>query len=149
MLYLKEMHKMRLLQTSIILSILLSNRADASFYSAKDKLNYTQEQLLSDFDLVVLTSKDCSACKQLQIILEKCELPHDFKTAWVESQATGYKFQIGSIRKIKTSEKTIQKITSLTPKSFLNGKPFKEGLFKCNELKTEMLNDPPARLGNL
>lgn len=145
---------MQLLQTFIIFCILLSNRAGASFYSEKDKLNYTREQLLSNFDLVVLTSKDCVACKQLLVNLEKCELPHNFKTAWVGSQVTGYKFQIdsifiSSISKIKTSKKTIQKLTSVTPKSFFKGEPFKEGLFSCNELKTQILNDSSASAGNL
>jgi hypothetical protein len=149
LLYLKEMTHVPMLKIFLIFAFFLSSIVEASFYAIEDKMTYDYKQLLSNFDLVVLTSKDCAPCKQLMINLENCAFPPGFKVAWVGSQTNRYKPQTGSISKIKSSEKTIQKLTSITPKSFLIGKPFREGLFGCNELKTEISNDPSARAGNL
>jgi hypothetical protein len=147
------MFKIQLLQACVLASFLFSIRIEASFYSINNKLNYTFDKLLSDFDFVVLTSKNCKACKQLQNNLEKCVLPHKIKIAWVGSELASYKFQKSTnsfnISKIKTSEKKIQKLTTITPKSFLNAKPFRDGLFNCIELNTEILSDSTARANNL
>ncbi len=118
-----------------IVLILGSTRADASFYSTLDNTEYTYADLLSDFDLVVLTSKDCQACKNLQFQIHKCKMPDNFKVAWVSSQVSKYEFHRNTIEKVKTTEKNIQKLTRVTPKSILRGRSFKEGVFDCKELE--------------
>lgn len=118
-----------------ILLVLHSFGAEASFYSTLNNTEYAYEDLLSDFDLVVLTSKDCPACKNLQLKIQKCNIPDNFKIAWVGSKVSKYQFRRNNIEKIKTTEKNIQKLTQVTPKSILKGHAFKDGVFECNELE--------------
>jgi hypothetical protein len=129
------MRKNRLSLSFCILLVLHSTGANASFYSTLNNTRYNYEDLLSDFDLVILTSKDCSACKNLQSEIQKCPLPHNFRVAWVGSQASKYQFRKGNFAKIKTSEKTIRKLTQVTPKTILKGHAFKDGVFDCKELE--------------
>jgi len=118
-----------------ILLVLYSIGANASFYSTLNNTRYTYEDLLSDFDLVVLTSKNCSACKNLQSEIQKCTLPENFRIAWVGSQISNDQIRRNNFEKIKTSEKTIQKLTQVVPKTILKGHAFKAGVFDCKELE--------------
>lgn len=129
------MRKNGLSLTYFILLIFISFRSNASFYSTLNNTEYTYADLLSNFDLVVLTSKDCPACKNLQSEVQKCLLPNHFKVAWVGSQVSRYKFHRNNFEKIKTSEKNIQKLTQVTPKTILKGQTFKKGVFDCKELE--------------
>jgi hypothetical protein len=118
-----------------ILLILNSFKTEASFYSTTNNARYTYEELLSNFDLVVLTSKDCIACKNLLNEIQKCSMPAHFKVAWVGSQVSKYQFYRNNFSKIKTSEKNIEKLTQVTPKTILKGRVFKEGAFGCKEFE--------------
>lgn len=131
----KIMRKNGLSLSFCMLLVLHSIGANASFYSTLINTRFTYADLLSDFDLVVLTSKDCSACKILQSELQKCALPANFRIAWVGSQASKYQFHKNNFEKIKTSEKNIQKLTQVTSKTLLKGNAFKDGVFDCKELK--------------
>jgi len=132
------MKKIRLISFVFLCLMVWSTFVDASFYSISKNKGLDFEELLASYHLVVLTSKNCSACKTLQVELQKCSLPGHFKIAWVGSQVLDYKFDLKNFDKIKTSEKIIQKLTHVTPKTFLMGRSFKEGVFNCKELESSI-----------
>jgi hypothetical protein len=134
----KFMRKIRVISVAFLCLMVRATPVEASFYSVTCNKDLNYEELLASYHLVVFTSKNCSACKTLQLELQKCSLPGHFKIAWVGSQVMEYKFYLKNFDKIKTREKTIQKLTHVTPKTFLMGRPFKEGVFNCKELESSI-----------
>jgi hypothetical protein len=132
------MRKFRVISVVFLYVMVCATPVRASFYSISKNKGLDFEELLASYHLVVFTSKNCSACKTLLLELQRCSLLGHFKIAWVGSQVFEYKFYLKNFDKIKTSEKIIQKMTHVTPKTFLMGRPFKEGVFNCKELESSI-----------
>lgn len=108
----------------------------SGLYSLKTKDSVEWEELLKKNSIVVVMAKNCKACLRLQSELEQCQLPqHYVYKALVTDDERHLKNVKNQFFVYKTSQKWIEKQTSVTPVTYVDGKRFKEGYFHCSELQ--------------
>lgn len=81
-------------------------------------------------------AKNCKACHRLQSELEQCQLPQHFAHKALVTDDEGQLKNVKSQFSVyKASQKGIEKQTSVTPVTYVDGKRFKEGFFHCSDLQ--------------
>lgn len=116
--------------------LLLSPCTFSGLYSLQTKVPISWEDVLRKNRIVIITTQNCKACDRLRLELERCHIPRQQnKVALVTDQTFKINNSLNQYVIYITSRKWIEKLTSVTPLTYIDGKRFKEGFFFCKEIQ--------------